>query len=499
MEIQRAAISPASMATCVLLVAAVAPLYVIEVPAMVDYLNHLARMELLSAEAAHPAYAVAWRIQPNSTMDLIVPPLGRLWGVEGVLRAFLGLALVLIVSGAVAVERAVKGRHEFAGLCALAVLFSLPLTWGMVNFTLGLGIALWGVAVWVWLRPSGGARLWLAHSAIVLALFVSHFFALGLYGLAIGLIELSAVVAGRARFSAAIGLSLMMAAPVAVLLAMLAVSGGAIGTPDFPTWDFGLKGYWLLMFMNTYDRLAAVAMAVAGLVLVIWLALSRRVRLTSAGAFIAIGLAVLYAAMPVALFGIAYLDVRLLTFAALILPPFLTAAPGRWRFAAGAVLASIAVVNGAVALKTWRDRQPDYAEIRESFAMLPPGSAVLIVMQDRLLLSDQPLLYAPTLAVPEAKAFVSAFYGAPSGFPIEAKKPYDRLAITRPIQYVPPTLSALKDWRSLPPQLRTWARDFQYVYVIGRPSGATPAPHLLPIRLGERFGLYQIGPRTPAG
>lgn len=491
MATQRAAISPASMATCVLLVAALSPLCFIEVPAMVDYLNHLARMKLLSADGEHPAYAIVWRLQPNSTLDLIVPWLGRLWDVQAALRAFLGLGLVLIVSGAVAVERAVKGRHEFAGLCAMAMLFSLPLTWGMVNFTLGLGIAMWGVAVWIRLRPKGGARLWLAHSAVVLALFVSHFFALGLYGLAIGLIELSALVAGRARLSTAAGLGLMMAAPVAVLLVVLAMNGGGIGTPERLSWDFGLKGYWLLTFMNAYDHLAAVAMVLAGLVLLVWLSLSRRLRLTSAGTFIAVGLAGLYVAMPVALFGIAYLDVRLLTFAGLILPPFVAAAPGRWRLAVGALLVTIAVVNGAVALATWHARQPDYVEIRKSFAMIPPGSAVLIAMQDGLALSDQPLLYAPTLAVPEAKAFVSSFYAAPSGFPVETRRPYDRLAITRPIQYVPPTLSALNDGRSLPPQLRAWKRDFQYVYVIGRHSGAIAAPDLSPIHVGERFILYR--------
>lgn len=461
---------------------------------MVDYLNHLARMELLSEGNEHPAYAIAWRIQPNSALDLIVPPLGRLMGVEAALRVFLGVAFALIVSGAVAVERAVKGRHEFAGLCAMAVLFSLPLTWGMVNFTLGVGIALWGVALWVRLSAAGGWQLWLAHSATVLALFVSHFFALGLYGLVIGLIEISALVACPARPTKVVRRGVMMAAPVVVLLAALAMSGGAIGTPELPVWNFELKAYWPLTFMNAYDRLAGLTATLVGLALLLWLGFSRRLRLTLSGTFIALGLAGLYAAMPVTLFGIAYLDVRLLSWAALILPSFVVAKPGGWRLAAGTLLATIAATNGAVALKAWHDLQPDYAEIRKSFALIQPGSAVLIAMEDGLPLSDQPLLYAPTLAVPEAKAFVSSFYGSPSGFPIETKSPYDRLAVTRPIEYVPPTVTALHRWRLLPPQLRTWSRDFQYLYVIGRPASGAAVVHTAPIFVGRRFTLYRINP-----
>jgi hypothetical protein len=246
--------------------------------------------------------------------------------------------------------------------------------------------------------------------------------------------------------------------------------------------------------MNAYNQLASLTLALAGLVLLLWLSFSRRLWLTLSGTSIALGLIVLYAVMPVTLFGIAYLDVRLLPWAALILPPFVVAPPGGWRVAAGTLLVVIAAANGAVALKTWHDRQPDYVEIRKSFALVPPGSTILIAMQDGLPLSDQSLLYAPTLAVPEAKAFVWSFYGSPSGFPIETKSPYDRLVVSSPIQYVPPTMVALQHRRSLPPQLQTWSRDFQYLYVIGRQTGEAAVAHAVPIFVGRRFTLYRINP-----
>jgi hypothetical protein len=62
-------------------------------------------------------------------------------------KAFLVLSQILVVSGAVALEMAVKQRHQFAGFAAAMVLYSLPFSWGFLNFD-GTGIALWGIASW---------------------------------------------------------------------------------------------------------------------------------------------------------------------------------------------------------------------------------------------------------------------------------------------------------------------------------------------------------------
>src|SRR5947207_470469 len=78
-----------------------------------------------------------------------------------------------------------------------AVLFVLfPLLYnhvfliGVMNYMFGLGLVLWALAVWVWLRE----RMWplrLVVSAIfVLALFVCHLFAVALYGMGLFAIEL---------------------------------------------------------------------------------------------------------------------------------------------------------------------------------------------------------------------------------------------------------------------------------------------------------------------
>src|SRR5205085_8498391 len=75
-----------------LFVISVAPVLLVRIPAMVDYVNHLARMHLLVDAAAgrlNPAYAMDWRLYPNLAVDIIVPWLAQLVGVETATRIFL--------------------------------------------------------------------------------------------------------------------------------------------------------------------------------------------------------------------------------------------------------------------------------------------------------------------------------------------------------------------------------------------------------------------------
>src|SRR6266436_8240261 len=75
-----------------LFVACVVPVLSVEIPAMVDYVNHLAEMHLLVDAAAgrpNPAYEIDWRLYPNLAVDIIVPAAARFVSVETAARLFL--------------------------------------------------------------------------------------------------------------------------------------------------------------------------------------------------------------------------------------------------------------------------------------------------------------------------------------------------------------------------------------------------------------------------
>ena len=76
------------------------------IPAMVDYVNHLARMQVLAAPGPFQGYVVTWRLAPNLAMDLIVPLLGRIMPIDIAARLFLAVTYMLVVGGAMALERA---------------------------------------------------------------------------------------------------------------------------------------------------------------------------------------------------------------------------------------------------------------------------------------------------------------------------------------------------------------------------------------------------------
>src|ERR1700758_636801 len=84
---------------------AILPVFLVEIPAMLDYPNHLARMYLLAASGTpneNPYYTLTWKFNSNLAMDIIVPALGQLLGIAAATKVFLVLSQILVVSGSVA-------------------------------------------------------------------------------------------------------------------------------------------------------------------------------------------------------------------------------------------------------------------------------------------------------------------------------------------------------------------------------------------------------------
>jgi hypothetical protein len=501
--------------TLALLALALAPLAVIPIPAMIDYVNHLARMYLLVSPGPHPGYVVTWQFAPNLAMDLLVPALAQLMPVGVAARLFVALSYVLVVSGAIAVERAVKGRHQLAGLCAMPLLFSTPFAWGLANFTFGLGLALWGLALWVGARKASLLWRWALHALLCAALFTAHFFALGLYGFILGLMEFPALLrpcfgrgkaAGprwlpdpacsvcRAALGRAAGLAVLLASPVAVLLALMHAGDGSLGGRIID-WDFALKLHWPLAFLNEEQPvLARLSALVAALLVGIGVA-RKGLRLSPEGKWVAAGLLLLYIVLPRRLFDVAYVDVRVLAAAALVLPAFLTIRP--WRGGAVALIL-LALVNGATTTAAWVRHQSDYREFRASFAQLTPGAAVLVARATGSTRSDAALFYAPTLAAPEAGVFVASLYAFGGMQPVEPAPAFAPLAVAEGLDYLPVALNDLLAGAP-PPHALQWGTRYRYLYVIGPPI-PSPRPGLLQrVAAGARFTLFRIEPAACSG
>jgi len=501
----RAAPNGAVLIFAFLFVAALAPILWFSIPAaMPDYSNHLARMFILSRDGGaheHPYYQVIWSFVPNLAMDLLVPRAGRLIGVEAADRLFYLSSQILIVTGAMAIERVVKGRIHISGFVAVMFLYSLPFAWGFENFEFGLGCALWGFACAILLQD----RPWLSRlamqTAIVALLFTAHLFALGIYGFAVGLHELWRARTRRAAPLETLGRLAALAIPSLLFAAAMIGSGSAVGgTGTF--WVFSHKHIWLLHILSGYSMSVSAVSVLALICLTAALARRGNLRFEQSGAWLLAGFSALYLAMPFKLFDTSFVDVRVLAGAALILPAFISVSfPNQtWVRVALAVAMAITIVNIGVVTSVWMSYRTDFAAAKKSFQLLPKGAIVLVGHSGNgedppADLREYPIYNVPTLAVHYADAFVPNLFTDPGKQPVTARPRWRSLDIPYGSP-VPVKLLKYIAERGTPPEtplfIQTWQRDFDYLYLLG-PSIPNPMPDRLELVLAApRFVLYRI-------
>jgi len=489
----------------ILLALSIGPVFAVDIPAMRDYPNHLAVMSVLSrngTDAANPFYQVAWAFNTNLAMELVAPTLARVIGLAAAGKTFLLLAQLLVIGGALAVERVVRGRLELSPLAAALFLYSLPFAWGFLNFEFGFGVALCAIAAWLAMEDRAPfARAW-AHSVFVLMLFVAHLLALGIYGATLGLHELWRLRSGSASVRQTMLDMSVLAAPAATVLGAFLVVGHAVaGAAKETEWRFDLKPQWIFEAMNGYSLL--LSCAGMGLILFMAFVLGRRgyLKFLNSGAWIAAGLAILYIAVPNRFMDTAFNDVRIVTAAALILPGFvqLSFPSLAWRRTAFWTAAGFAVVNLALVWWVWLSYRSAYAEIIASFDRIAKDSTVLVADsyppgKPGGGLTDYPFYHAPTLAAADANALVASLFTYPGDRPVTLRPAYQ--------QYFQPGLLAPKfaalpqiasdAYKDAPLYLRSWPQKYDYIYVVG-PRVPNPMPPLLhELGAGSRFVLYQV-------
>jgi hypothetical protein len=440
-------------------------------------------------------------------MDLIVPQLAHVVSVETATRLFYIASQSLIFTGAIAAEYAMKRQHQLAGYTAVAMLYCAPFTWGILNFEFGLGLALWGFACWVFVQD----RAWIirsaCHSIFVVVLFLCHFFALGIYGVTVGLYELWRIHSQAWPIKRLAQIGIILATPAVIMLALIWFSGVSIGGGAIE-WSFAWKILWPSRLMSAYNSILST-LCLAALIFV-WLVLRFKNALIflEPGKWIAAGYLLLYFIMPWRLFDSAYVEVRIIVAAILLLPACVLFVPKKnWQFyvaVSGMTLIAIALTSNAFFV--WHAYQPDYAKMKLSFGLIKPESRILIGDSWNGRISDiEGLIYfAPTLAVYYAGSLVPSLYTVPAIQNVRLRPEFHRFEVTDGFQYLPlpvDELAAIAEGRlpspASPPFVHHWVSDFDYLYVVGSRHIANLMPDLLEELISsERFALYRIRKRS---
>ncbi len=470
------------------------PMLRAEIPPLVDYPNHLARMhvliELPRSEALQQYYELRWRPLPNLAMDLTVPLLARIMPLEWAGKVFVLMFLALLPAGTALIHRVAAGQWSAWPLFAFVFLHNNLLVWGFLNYLFGLGLALMAFALWLALAGHGRAYRVGAAGVSALILFFAHLMACAIFALLISGHEIGRLwrergSSMRSIVAGAVDVVLPFVFPVAILL------GTGLGGE---TGDFAYEGvlhklgFALLEGQPVLD-IAAVSLwllAAVGYVM-------RVVTIIPALRFPLLVLALAFVIAPARLMTAHGIDDRLpLAFALVLVGGTVS------HRATARVVGVTALVGLAVFLVRTGVWEADFARAKTLYPRLiaildqvPRGGRLAVAFESNDIGPTRvPINHLPTLAVLRRDAFV------PTLFAYETQQP---IIVTPAARALREAVEPRALWQAVmageagEERARRALAGFDALVALGpKPFTVPPSRLLEPIGVEPNFALYRV-------
>ena len=481
------------------------PFFFVQIPPLQDYPNHLARIHILTQIHADAGlqeyYRVQWAPLPNLAMDLIVPIMALFVPLETAGRLFCAAVLLSTTPAVSALSFALHKKLSLWPIFTLLFAYNAIFAFGFLNYLLGLNLALGGTALWILLREKP-ARLTAPVFALVsIAIYFTHLYALGVYGLLLFGYELSTYRERRRggspadRETWAVGLSQFLL-PAALFVAF---------SPTFRL-NIGLAGTYVPwhkvqgvfgIFNNGHTAADMLSAIVVGTLLLAGAVLGK-LTLHKHAATPCWLLLICFLITPEVLFGSGYASYRLP-----IAIAFFLVAASDWRvmpkivsFSLVAVVAVLFVVRVSMTTQDWRASGHDMSQLRKAFEFLPEKSHILHFVvnegsQDFLI--KPPLQHLATLAVIQRSAFVPTLFADPGKQPVVIRDKYQGLAqgVVRDIVPKKRFLKALEDSDNPLHEKHLAGLDYTLLFAMKPLSFAIPSS-FREVADGDKFTLYRI-------
>lgn len=440
------------LAFVALFAALAAPLFVVDVPPILDYPNHLARLFFM----AHPDdpflsrfYAVRWGVIPDIAIDAVVPWLMRICDVHVAGKLMLAGVLLLTMGSVAAYSRAVFGRRLAWPLASALVAYNAAFLLGFLNFVVAVDLGMLFAAGWIAFRDRRPAWTIALASLATVALFFAHLTGLAFFLVLVGSSEAEIAFAAWRRGAGLFRTSavrIAWALPLLVgPLALYKFTGFSDATGDFNWTLWDVKAWQVVAGFINYDLPLDLATAAAVVGLIVACLALRRGRIAPKAALALGFLGVLYAALPFSLKGTHWLDLRPAIMVGLLM--FAAFTPERiparvFAVAAFALVAIFALRMGEVT-RVWTAHQADLDQLRSVIADVPPGARVFVVdiptkeapdywaaaPPGRLLSVNRRLdFHMVALLAIERRAFWAGLFADPAQQPVVRRQPYDDLA-----------------------------------------------------------------------
>ncbi|WP_448207110.1 hypothetical protein [Azospirillum sp. sgz302134] len=537
------------------LILLVLPLLLVEMPPLLDYPNHLARVDVLLHYRTDPFlgehYTASLTPVPNLLMEAVMLPLASLLPLYVAGRLYVALTVVLTLVGVLMLHRTLFQRWSLWPLCGALFVYNATLIGGFMSFTLGIAFLLIGLSLWIGLE---GRRSQLpVGAAFALFLYFSHAIVLGAYALCLFGVEATKYVgAGRkpftvanigrdaARFAALLILPVLLFATT-VGMQLLHSDAAAVGAHDKSPLLIVKEIYWRLKKLtelrhwgyrlndmltptlnyNTLLDAVTLLLVVGGVVLA---ALTRRLRASKAMMLVVGIFVVCFLVIPDPFFGTYFVSIRFWILAALLLVAGTDVRFGSPRAAAVFAVAFLALlgVRTAVLVSNWYGYQGDVADLRRAMERIEPGSSVLIAWAGQeagccntreFLLTQPPwrhslvalpsLIHLPSIITVERRAYVPTLFSHPGKQPLTVTKPYrDRcMAIYEGVPVdvrllTRPEEATQRDHVEPCPHYIGWREKYDYVLVMFANTfhqfGLRPPPGVEERYRGDVFDLWKV-------
>lgn len=477
------------------------PIFHNSLPMLSDYPNHLARMHILATAGQsiilNTFYAINWTAVPNLAMDLVVPWLSVIVGINVAGKLFLGLTLLLISSGTMQVHYALHQRRSFWPLTVFLILYNTMFLYGLVNFMFGMGLALWIFSAWVHLRRNPHWWQLMALPLFAMTVFFCHLSAFGFLMFVTLLYELSCRDNERENiknWGAFVSWTITAALSAYVLL----ILSPAKNLQDYDwtiTWfdtyleSIFAKPLLLLVLFYNYDLYLDAFTVFVVSVFVIKAIRSNALAIRKDMALPLIGIGAVVLLMPRVLYGSALADARLfVALAFLFISSTDLTLPHRPKFIflMTCSIALIFLLRTGVILTNWSEADSVTADAVGALKKMEIGQRLLVIHDEHK--GEHSFLenfekFLPCLAIISRSAFVPTLYALPGAQPVSFTPEYAKLRATIPT-------SAISDRGT------EWSdaiNNYDYVWIAESPQYARRVPAKMEIIVSDpRFQFYRV-------
>lgn len=416
---------------------AILPIVMAEFPPLLDYPNHIARLDILLDYRTDPYFRTYYEIDtfliPNIGFEIFGYPIGLLFGAETGGRILLCLLVAMFSGSVLLLNYAIFRQLLLFPLSIFLFVYNKAFLFGFMSYLAGLSLGIALIATWILTAGRGNSPLRIGGFILfALLVYFSHLHAFLSVCVFIGLYEITGFVQAMRDGKARPADLMIRAIPFLLPLAVFAASstfenqGGAFAWGSLAD---KVRSGVSTVFRN-YNLPLDLALAGAFTALYLFALASRRLVIDFRVAVVLAFSCVLFLLMPSVALSSSGADWRFALFILCIALGGARLSDENARFAQAVLigLAAVFVVRMAVVQLYWAEGNAAHADVAALIDELPPGARVTPVhMTSRAnpTTYHPMLVHASAMAVTRRSAYVSTIFAGKGVQVINVRKSAD--------------------------------------------------------------------------